>query len=410
MESWALSRPVGPGSAATSSPVDEIQALGYHLDIARALRTRPPGGRRYRALLQSTLRLDLDRYVVSTAEHIAPFNRSHTVSFLLPHLTLADGTERPPAVLILAGSLIPLDNGHYPRGFLLPDRAERRTRFNLFPQRQQKCSPLLVEAVDERRVPGLAELLDRHPFLGEAFRQAQPGESYAWQMARCMSALARRWLGSDGPAPDVRVVPLEDVARRMLIQLLEGGDECCEAVLLDPDSRELLRRRLTGVFCAWGERQGSFLFWAASRGKVERLRERGGLLLNDTFQVPFDRASLIAALRAGTIVPGVFLSLFTVAYLPNLPVAGGLKQAQYFPRMLEALNEVTGLARSASLGVVGYGTLQVETMRTAANGPFFRDWGCGLGIAESGFDRHHFREQLRMMAIDLTPPQHYVLA
>src|SRR5262249_24957623 len=112
-----------------------MTVLGLHQRLQLTLLQRASGNCHYRLLLERALRCPLERILISTAEHTAPFNRSSTMSFLLPQLTLQHVGMAPTATLvILAGSLIPMDNAHYPRGFYFPNRERAGRRFNLVPQ------------------------------------------------------------------------------------------------------------------------------------------------------------------------------------------------------------------------------------------------------------------------------------
>src|ERR1017187_5618905 len=98
-----------------------MSVLDYH-EMARAhLLCRIGGCDRYLQLLYETANIPQDS-IISTAEHLAPFNVAETVSFILPQLTLsrvrAENGRIP--IVLLAGSLVPMDNLHHPRGFLEP--------------------------------------------------------------------------------------------------------------------------------------------------------------------------------------------------------------------------------------------------------------------------------------------------
>src|SRR4051812_26301977 len=126
-----------------------MSAIDYHLRLSHELSFRASAGTTYRATLEGVLGFSTDGMLISTSEHVAPFNRTHTLSFLLPHMALQAARLRGPAtILILAGSLIPLDNSHYPRGFMLPEGARWNHRFNLYPSRMNKAVPLMLPPVN----------------------------------------------------------------------------------------------------------------------------------------------------------------------------------------------------------------------------------------------------------------------
>jgi hypothetical protein len=175
--------------------------------------------------------------------------------------------------------------------------------------------------------------------------------------------MAARWFGA-GRAGVVTVRPLEEVARQVLVELLDAGDPIVCRLLFDAETRHRVRRDLHGVFCAWGDRQGSFLFWEARDAHAVRLDENEGrLVANGGRGVPLERRAVLDALRAGTLWPGVFLSFLLVSYLPNLPIAGGPRQLHYYRSMIRAANRAALARRGDFLSAFGYNS--ADTARLA---------------------------------------------
>ncbi|HEX2095061.1 MAG TPA: hypothetical protein VHG28_21860 [Longimicrobiaceae bacterium] len=379
-----------------------ISALAHARGAARRLLARDSAGEAYRALLEAAAGVSLEGGVVSTSEHIAPYNLASTVSFALPQLAVRgeEGNGRR-TVVVFAGALVPLDNSHYPRGFYLPDAPPER-RFNLFPQHRRKCAPLLLPPVRVPDLPGGAEFLRRFPWLDPLAAGEAAFPTYAHQMAACMEAMAGRWV--PGGAERFRVLPLEEVARRMLVGLLENGDPVLDRLLFDAGTRERLLHGLHGVFCAWGDRRGSFLFWAARDGRLHRLWEEGGRLTDGSGGFPLDRAGVAAALSDGRLWPGVFLSLLAVSYLPGVPVAGGPKQLRYYRSMVRAVNSTGAASRDEELSVLGYMTTDVGRLRPGPGRPGrIPAHGTGLALAGAPLDAEWLREELDQVPAVLDP-------
>jgi hypothetical protein len=284
----------------------------------------------------------LDRCVISTAEHIAPFNYASTVSFVLPQLLIDPEQEDVPteAVWVLGCGNIPLDNSDWPRGLLLTDDDGRTVRLGLWPRRLRKAVPLLLPArtLDASELASLAQ----HEYLIAAFQGSSREGSYARQLARVMEAMAAHWPAVHG-SPPVRVAPGEEVAAAVLSSLLRGGDPLVRRLIEDATARSRLRESLHGVTCAWGDGYGSFLFWGAApdnSGQVVPLREQAGYLVGDGVKVPFERDATCTGLETKRLLPGVALSLFAISWLPGIPIAGGPRQSRYWERMIEAFNAI----------------------------------------------------------------------
>lgn len=372
-----------------------MTALECHLQLFDELCRRPWGGQQYRTLLQEIIGFPCSDVIISTSEHLAPFNSLASISFLLPQMAIQRSALRPPkTIVVLAGSLIPLDNADYPRGFVLPAGA-RPDRFNLFPRRLLKMCPALLSSIKLSDLSEASAFFNRYPWLERIFADDVSFPSYAYQMGACMEKLAGHWLQPNAPN-SLRVLPLEDVARQILIRLLESRDPIIERLLFNEHTRACLFRKLHGVFCAWGNTQGSFLFWAAEGGRLIRLREECGELVGMKTRVRLQSHSLLQALRSEQLWPGVFLSLLCVSYLPNLPIAGGPKQLHYFQAMILAVNDLLVSHQETSLSQFGYNSVDLSGMRTspACEGSLLSERGTGLWLSEHPVDASQFARQL----------------
>lgn len=377
-----------------------MSGLSHQFQLSHELSRRAREGDRYRDVLNRVLGFSTDNVLISTSEHVAPFNRASTLSFVLPQLALLSTYLREPrTVLILAGSLIPLDNSHYPRGFFLPERSGRSDRFNLYPQAMRKAAPVLLPPVQGMECSKADVFLRLYPWLRPALAEVGSFETFADQLANCMEAIANQWFGGK-VSSKLRVRPLEVVASRILVQLIEEQDPVINSILFRSERRNQIARELHGVFCAWGDRQGSFLFWANHGSHPLRLREREGFLAGDEIEVELEKYAIVEGLRARLLWPGVFLSLFAVSYLPNLPVSGGPKQLNYYRRMIRAANLVSGLGRPLRLSQPGYMSFDLCCLRSRRDEVrLIPDFGAGLALSSSQLDVEYFLEQLGTTAI-----------
>lgn len=379
-----------------------MSALDHHLRLSHELLARAHAGATYRAMLDEVIGFSTDGVMISTAEHVAPFNRERTIS-ILPQMALQAARLRGPAtILILAGSLIPLDNFHYPRGFLLPEGARWNQRFNLYPSRMKKAAPLMLPPVNGTTHSEADKFFQSYSWLKDTVNKVAAFETYAHQLSACMEVISRKWF-EDVAVPELKVRPLEAVARQMLLRLIEEGDVVIDSILFDPRLRGEIARRLHGVFCAWGERQGSFLFWGNRDSRASRLQEHEGALVGGNIEVVLAKDSVADALRKGQLWPGAFLSLLVVSYLPGLPISGGPKQLQYYRSMIQAANSLGIEVRPESLSQQGYMTFDLCDLRLRrGDSQCFSDFGTGLALSRSGFELDFLIEQ--MSAIEVVDP------
>lgn len=78
------------------------------------------------------------------------------------------------------------------------------------------------------------------------------------------------------------------------------------------------------------------IFWRLEEHKVIPLHLQDGILRSSrspSFEVKFTPASLAAALRERTILPGMFIAYLVVSILPGVRVLGGCRQTVYLPLM-----------------------------------------------------------------------------
>jgi hypothetical protein len=369
-----------------------VSALQHHLSLHDKLSDRKGESEYYRSLLEEVLGISLQRAVISTSEHAAPFNLAHSVSYALPQLAIQGAKLRSPArVVILVASLVPFDNRHHPRGFLTEDGG----RFHLFSKRLEKTCSYLQGPVDVSSRKDGAAFFSRFPWLQPLLTRSPRFSDAAQQLSAIMETMVSRWspLGAGG---QVTIQPFEEVARGMLIRLLEANDPWLCRLFFDANIRRAIAVSLSGTFCAWGEHHGSFLFWHCSGKKPRRLVEENGSLINADIAIPITRDSLLNALTTRTIVPGVFLALMVISYLPGLAVAGGPKQPAYYRTMIRAANGVdANITRSEDMSTYGYWCVDMTLVSpNADSGGNIPAIGAGLWLTEKSCDASWICDQL----------------
>jgi hypothetical protein len=368
--------------------------LEFHEGLARKMVAGSQGYGLYRELLERIVGIPLDGVRITTAEHSAPYNRASTISFVLPQLAMQKERLVPPTpILVLAASLVPMDNSHYPRGFYIPEGEARNDRFNLVPKSLRKRSPLLLPPACVKTLPDAERFFELYPWIKGEFDDAALSSTYAHQMTACMQRIIAQWVPDD-PSACVHVRPLEDIACRFLIELLERRDPGLNRMLFDSHARKQLAVELDGVACAWGERHGSFLFWGSHQGQVVRLREVDNHLIGEDTRIPFEPDAVRYALCAGKLLPGVFLSLLAVSYFPNLSVSGGARQLQYFRQMIQAANQAGAGSRSIRISLPGYMASDFRLIRPWKGATGMPDFGTGLALASRTPDMRYILEQM----------------
>jgi hypothetical protein len=386
-------------------PEDDVSATGWLLETGEALGRRRADRifDKYINIVRNIVGFPLDAALLSTAEHLAPFNTASGVSFLFPQLALqAAGLAARRDLVVLAASLISLNNADYPRGFYAPFGfgPEGRDRLNLKPRSLPTRSPLTL--LGPCRLAELrsgasggraaADFFRAYPWLEPLFEADRPWDSYADQLAGIMEAITGPWFtGHDVGA--VRVFACEDVARLALIRLIEDGDECVMAILFDAEGRARLRAALAGVDGAGGERGGTSWFWGVVQGRggprKVAVHEADGWLVGPGLRLEWSPGSIVGALRSRQLWPGILLSLFCVSWLPGLPVGGGSRQRRYWPEMARALDDALPGRRRGPLSVFNHHRLPFGSLTLRPSLPWtLPSRGTGLALA-SGVDPGH---------------------
>lgn len=373
--------------------------MQLHQTVRDELSSREYASPVYIKYLEDALGISLKDTLVSTAEHLAPFNSITSISFLLPQLLLnTDTFDDKKSICILAASLVPLDNIDYPRGFFLPGHNEPEKKINLFPYRLRKAAPLLLPPVTAKNSE-LDLISAWNESVARVFSADRNFRSYAEQMAEAMSIMGLSWFGALNQKQLI-VRALEDVARKLILQLLTDRDDYLCALLFNQEIRSHVYNRLKHVYCAWGDVQGSFLFWSTKNHQTRSLSWSDGCLQNDFFELYLDAEQVYTDLQQQKIVPSVFLSLFVTSYLAGLPIAGGGYAFHYFPKMIEALNEAFGSRRPLSLPVFAYNASDFSQFKLNDIAETrLPSYGTGLSLAKSPLDPVWLSQELEQAGL-----------
>jgi hypothetical protein len=153
-----------------------------------------------------------------------------------------------------------------------------------------------------------------------------------WQQ---LSAINRDLFRRIFPRGDYVMVPMELVARELLLAWLDGGaDAWLPRLLFDARGRDILIRALDGVRSFWemGRRRGTFLFWHNDSGRLRPVFPDGPDLVGSEgagLRVALVPDAIGAALRDGVLLPAPSCAFLTVVFHSGLRNFGGLLQYDY---------------------------------------------------------------------------------
>ena len=352
----------------------KTNALNIHKQLYQNLISRVDTNR-YANYLKDELEIsNIDDYIFSTAEHIAPFNTKNTVSFLLPQLLLQHfKIVKKRKIVILGGSLVSLDNMDYPRGFYLIDKKKRA--FNLFSQKQKKTTTLLNDRLTYENIQDKNKdiFFQEFKFLKKEFQIYH--ESFAHQQSNIMKNIVQKWSFDSG---DVLIKPLEHVAKNILIKLLKVDDTSINLLF---ENIEIFKQDTYNIFCSWTETKGTFLFWEVQEQRLNRIIYEDKRFIGQNIEFTINRKEILKLLIENGILPSVSLSLFIVSWLPNIPIAGGHRQYWYWQYMIESFDKIFKVKNKKRLSQFGYNQLNFSELDILSH------YGTGLDLAISNIDK-----------------------
>ncbi len=337
---------------------EQVNLEGYK-SIRGKLLQRDTSPNVYRVTMEQVLGTSTKNTLLSTAEHIGPFNTRGQTSFVIPQLCLSEISPDPVEILLLPAAMVPLDNSAYPRGFMLPS-FDGRDRINLFSGKSRHCSPSLLPALAASETSAFRRLNQLAPWLCGIFSEPAGYRSYAHQLAACMEVLVKQW-AQPVRHPRVQVRVSETIEQAILIALLKLKDPLLCSILFDRNERNTLYRELRRNSAESISDPSGFLVAYNHQGRCETLSER----LEDWWEsphsrFPIERGALVEGLEKGILWPKPLLSMMILSYLPNIPVCGGNRQKAYYASLLRSLNTITGMNRCDTLNVHGYWHAEID--------------------------------------------------
>ena len=274
-----------------------------------------------------------------------------------------------------------MDSNVYPRGILVYDCAQPEgcLRLPLYPFKLRHACVAAVEGISSEMVssalnrlhqetrrgalaPRMAETIERLCQEVLLSDEVQRYGTLREQTTVINAMLSRRYFTDR--RPQYLWMPMETLAARLLIRDLRSEGTLPYSLLLCPELRAALLRKLDGVSGCWtGDTGGTHLFWGLDRRAVLfplRLREdadgavlTGRSSLGEDVTIPLTPQALTKGLRERTLLPGLFLCFLEMHFLRDFTVFGGFYQPIYLSRMrrglTQALRELGGFETEASI-------------------------------------------------------------
>jgi hypothetical protein len=331
------------------------------------------------------------------------------------------GEDAPGAVFpVFAYGSVSLNNATHPRGILLarkqaekpaadPDQQRHSVRVNIFPDSQKhtmvSAAPPFTREMVQRALKQVAELhaQDIISPLECAILQSLLGEEYLSEDVLAQAGYSdqavllnhRIWQRFFAPElrsemPSMVYLEMEKIVAEVLCRDLASPDSLAYQILFDPALREALFTALDGQHGCWEraslhtalgagidretrrgllQKGGTEFFWGVDgRGRRVHLmledkgetRLRGVDDQGQAWECAYTPDGLSHALRAGRLLPALFLTFLEVSFARGFRCFGGPWQTTYLPIMqaglVNALNatgrhdtaEICGAVRTAN--------------------------------------------------------------
>lgn len=286
-----------------------------------------------------------DVIIMSTAEHFGVFNHFKTFSNTLTMALAASEKykDRNIYFVILADSLIPLDNADYPRGIIINIGEEKIKKIPLFTKNFNKSFPFYLNKTNLliKDFPIKDELFGQTSILLKIKEILNNQKPFFKLISDANCFLYNKILSNVSDKPNLIYLSLEQIAIKVLINLLENDDDFCNEFILNNHLRTY--NYLYGVRTCWDDKKGSFLFWHNDKDKLRPCKLIDNTICSETGSFELTKDSILINLKSGVLLPGGFLSLAMVTILPNFPTIGGIPQKNFLGKMIEYIDKYSSL-------------------------------------------------------------------
>lgn len=273
-------------------------------------------------------------------------------------------------VPVFSCSTIPMSNAFYPRGLLIYDTLDgEECKVPVFPYRMRKVSvshapvftkEMLLETGKtihryelsgklSASAAGMAQTILEKVYAGDHLKNC---ERYGTQVTMANRVLSEGYW-RDRKSHHV-FLELEEVSRRVICHDLQNDDSILNKLLWNKKLLTSLEKNLNGVSGCWsGETGGTFLFWgidskgrafrlsglAAKEARPGRLSLKGTDLDGKSHCFFMNRYELSDALMQRKLLPGLFLTFFSLGIARKNVLVGGCLQGEYVRQMCDGVRK-----------------------------------------------------------------------
>ena len=295
-----------------------------------------------------------DLKIMSVAEHYAVFNHFKTYSNVFTIASNPMSHKNNARFIVLADSLIPMDNADYPRGVVYNKSANCLEYHPLISKKLRKAFPLFLHynGIMPRLIIEDNLAFNQDVIIGRINRIIESSRSFFSAISDINKYLYEATIPFVNK-PHLYYLSLEKVATELLLSLLESDDELCREFVLSNFERTY--KALFGVRTCWGNNKGSFLFWHNYKGALYPCKLKNDFIESEYLRFSLSRQSIIDYLNNFELIPGGFLSLFMVSILPNWPTIGGFPQFDFFQKMINYVEQNSDLSIDENLNNYNWG-------------------------------------------------------
>jgi hypothetical protein len=300
-----------------------------------------------------------DIVIMSSAEHFSVFNHYKTFSNILTIASYSSFWKNHESeniyLVILADSLIPMDNADYPRGIVLNSSQNELHHYPLFSKKYRKSFPLYM---NNSGIKSIDIDCGSYPFnqskiLHEINMIFNCQDTFFNQVSDTNTFLYNKMLHNVFPKPQLLYLSLEKTVIEILIKLLKMNDFFCDEFIIN--NHERTYNALSETRTCWGNNKGSFLFWHCDEGKLIPCKLEKKNIISEKKKFLLQQEELIGYLETGQLMPGGFLSLAIAAILPNFATIGGIPQSLFLLKMIDYIDTYYRIGISRSINNYNWG-------------------------------------------------------
>jgi len=297
-----------------------------------------------------------DLVITSVAEHCTLPNSYNTVSNIL---TIGKGftsypTNKRKFFIVLSGSLVPLDNTDYPRGFFYNRTLSQIDKIPLWSQNVRKSFPLIQSNVAKDKLPNKEYNYNQSKQIDFIYDfLCNNPIPYYQQICKINCKFYNQLFNEDENSPKVIFLSLEDIALKFLKLLIKKEDILVEKFIFNNFTKT--HSYLFDVPTCWNNEKGSFLFWYEQDKKLYPLKFQDSFFSNELIKINLNKEEILAQLNLNKLYPSVFVSLLLTNIITNLPTLGGKRQGIYLKKMIDYVNEYSIHEASQEINNVNWG-------------------------------------------------------